>query len=100
MTQSISNAPSDKVYKKLVPQTGSDGTTIDVEITVDDRDDDEKDIDKMIFNEQVKQWIKDCSRLEATERSLFEIIWDSAAGSCRLPSKQKMSMRQSIKMVT
>ena len=68
------HVPSDKVYKKLVPQTGSDGTTIDVEITVDDRDDDEKDIDKMIFNEQVKQWIKDCSRLEATERSLFEII--------------------------
>lgn len=43
-------------------------------IIVDTMTPEEKLVDDMIFNEEIKQWVKNKERLKATERTLYDIV--------------------------
>ena len=45
------------------------------EIEIDDRTPDEKQVDDMIFTEEIKQYVKNNDRLKSSERAIFDIIW-------------------------
>ena len=73
--QSKHDIVSDKVTQKTVETTDSQGNVIESIEIVDTRTQDEKDIDDMIFMEQVKNWVKDSKRLRSSERALYEVVW-------------------------
>ena len=53
-----------------------EGTTDEyVEVEVDDRTADEKQVDGIIFTETIKQYVKNNDRLKSTERAIFDMIW-------------------------
>ena len=62
--------PEDKVEVK--EKIDTEGNTH--KIIVDIRTPEEKLVDDMIFNEEIKQWVKSRERLRGTERSLYDIV--------------------------
>ena len=64
-----------RVITKEIETTDSSGNVVTEVVIEDLRDDDEKEVDKMIFQQRVIQWVKDTARLKATERALYEVCW-------------------------